>query len=184
MKATTSFNKRTEEETVDTTDSKHKSAPVDRSTTHSENGDISDAEKKKSAPLNLSNGEVPSFMKPTKSFESRDRHNEESMVHQTEPVEPEKKSVRKPRASITEGDLPSYMKTTKSHELREQAIATGVVDTSSLERALEGPMIDDFTDSAATTAKTRKTSVGGFLRKKFGLGKGEIIVILLRVLET
>ncbi|XP_067938256.1 supervillin-like [Watersipora subatra] len=163
MKSTTAYEKRVEEE------GRSETGHTSLSNEHSSTDGL---EKRTSVAHNLSNGEMPSFMKPTKSFEIRDRHNEEAQSQFEESTEPEKKvsAPRKPRVSLTSGEVPSYMKTTKSHEIREHAIATGVVETTSLERALQGPMIDEIPEPVP--AKPRKTSVGGFLRKKFGIGKG------------
>ena len=182
MKTTTSFDKHIEDDNTEVlADTKQRSNSSARLTTPtrsaapSENGDISDSVEKRKT---ISNGEVPSFMKPTKNFEIRDKHNEEAVARHDEKEEPERRvsATRKLRLSLVEGELPSYMKTTKSHEIREHATATGAVETTSLERALQGPMIDDFPEPKATApTKSRKSSVGGFLRKKFGLGKGRSV---------
>ncbi|KAF6040755.1 hypothetical protein EB796_000958 [Bugula neritina] len=67
------------------------------------------------------------------------------------------------------------MKPTKSQEIREHVVAHGAPEMSSLELALQGPMIDDFSDHSATAKPAKKLSVGGFLKKKFGLIKGMCI---------
>ena len=209
MKSTKSFETRQEDENSDllnSADRKNKSSSAAKlsnktsphtSTTHSENGDIPSfmkptksveqraqsqdledsasqpaaQEKKKPAPLNLTNGEVPSFMRPTKSFEIRDRHNEEAMLLEQQQAEPDKKPKIKRISTVDlgpDGEVPSFMKPTKSHENREQAIATGAPEPDPLEATLQmTPLID-----RPEPSPTKKKSVGGFLRKKFGLSKG------------
>lgn len=208
MKPTKSYETRHEDEHLDilnSTDRKNKSSSAVRlanktsphtSASHSENGDIPSfmkstksvdsrghsvdledsppqQEKKKPAPLILTNGEVPSFMRPTKSFEIRDRHNEEAMLQEQQQAE---QTERKPKikrvSTIDDGELPSYLKSTKSHENREQAIASGAQEPDPLEMTLQmTPLID----RAPEPSPTKKKSVGGFLKKKFGLGKGMLM---------
>lgn len=194
MKPTRSSEVRQEDEQQDSllpADKKHKSSSAAKlthklsphsSAAHSENGDYPadhhSAERRKTpAPLNLTNGEVPSFMRPTKSFEIRDKHNEEAVLQEQQSELERKPPAMKKRAPTVElnadGELPSYMKATKSHEIREQAIATGAVEPDPLEMSLQqSPMIDSIPEPSPT----KKKSVGGFLKKKFGLSKGKLLL--------
>ena len=91
-----------------------------------------------------------------------------------EEITEKKQPVRRRPVSNADGgggDVPSYMKATKSHEIRGQAIATGAAEPDHLEMALQSPLIDQVDEPASAKQSTRK-SVGGFLKKKFGLGKG------------
>lgn len=147
-------------------------------TAHSENGDVTHTPEKSHSHTKLSNGEVPSFMKPTKCFEIRDRHNEEAMLQQEQdrqPTERRGSTTRKVvKVPLVEGEgMPSYMRKTKAHETREAAVATGTAEISAFDLALQGPMIDGDVIEPPPLTKTKKNSVGGFLRKKFGIGKGE-----------
>lgn len=137
--------------------------------TKSQHSDSSDIPQRTSSL----NGELPSFMKPTKNFEIRDKHNE--IIFPAEEPPAAKHAPKRRPVSVLEGDTPSYMKATKSHELREHAIATHAPEPDSLEMALKRPMIDEPDSSAtAVTLSSKKKSVGGFLKRKFGLGgKGQ-----------
>lgn len=138
---------------------------------HSDSTDIS---HRLSSHNGSGGGELPSFMKPTKNFELRDKHNEVIFPEEELPILERRQANRRRPVSVMEGELPSYMKTTKSHILREHAIASGTVEPDSLEMALKGPLIDEPEPTApAATLGLKKKSVGGFLKKKFGLSKGE-----------
>lgn len=116
-------------------------------------------------------------MKPTRNAEIRDRHNEVVPIEEQIPEE-KKQPVRRRPLSVVDSDVPSYMKATKSHEIRGHAIATGALEPDHLEMALQGPLIDQVDDAASTKQSTKK-SVGGFLKKKFGLGKGRFTIHMI-----
>lgn len=115
-------------------------------------------------------------MRATKAFEIKDRQKEEAMLAHVKQDQEKKPASNKKRRSIKEDSLPasvpSYMKPTAAHTKREEAISKGEVESSHLDKQLAGPMID--ASVPVTTNKPRKSSVGGFLKKKFGLGKGEL----------
>lgn len=150
----------------------------------------------------LNHGETPSFMKPTKSFEHHHleeeekhpeaethverkpvHHHKELSTHHREPphYHPHKDRLKSTKSIDRQTDSPTNSTHSTEDKRPKKKIESDdggshdnesvngqdghVTETSSNEPA-------DHTDGKAGGEKAKKKSVGGFLKKKFGLNKG------------